>query len=76
MAVDIEIPLSDIEEEAEKPSRTYCLDLDKGRIIGMVDGIDAVKQAVEKALSTRRFYCLIYDSDYGCDATNAVHDKI
>ena len=52
MAVDIEIPFTDIEEEAEKPSRTYCLDLDTGRIIGMVDGISAVNQAIRKAIIT------------------------
>lgn len=32
MAVDIEIPIDTIEEETEKPTRTYRLDLDSGRI--------------------------------------------
>jgi len=76
MAVDIEIPFSDIEEEPEKPSRTYCLDLDSGRIIGMVDGMEAVNQAIRKAIITVRYKCLIYDSDYGSEVESMVHDSI
>ncbi len=76
MAVDIEIPFSDVEEEVEKPSRTYCLDLDSGRIIGTVDGISAVNQAIRKAIITARYKCLIYDSDYGGEIDNMVHDAV
>lgn len=76
MAVDIEIPFSDIEEEAEKPSRTYSLDLDSGRIIGMIDGLSAVNQAIRKAIITVRYKCLIYDSDYGGEIEDMVHDAV
>lgn len=55
MAVDIEIPIDTIEEEAEKPTRTYRLDLDSGRIIGTIDGIEAVNQAIRKAIITARY---------------------
>lgn len=55
MSVDIEIPIDTIEEEAEKPTRTYRLDLDSGRIIGTVDGIEAVNQAIRKAIITARY---------------------
>ena len=55
MAVDIEIPIDTIEEETEKPTRTYRLDLDSGRIIGAVDGIEAVNQAIRKAIITARY---------------------
>lgn len=47
MPVDIEIPITDIEEEAERPSRTYRLDTDSGRIAGTTDGLDAVNQAIK-----------------------------
>ena len=75
MAVDKEIPITDIEEENEKPSKTYRLDIDTGRIFGKIDSIDAVNQAIRKAIITQRFCNLIYDSDYGCEASAAVHDK-
>lgn len=50
------------------PSKTYELDLAGGRIgrLGM-DGREAVKQAIHKALSTRRYEYLIYSSDYGME---------
>lgn len=72
---DIEIPFDELEEEAEKPSGTYRLDLDSGRITGRTGGIEAVNQAIRKALITARFHNLIYDDDYGCEAGDAVHDK-
>lgn len=75
MAVDIEISVDEIEEETELPTKTYRLDMDSGRISGMADGLEAVEQAVRKALITARFHNLIYDDDYGCEAGDAVHDK-
>lgn len=75
MAVDIEIPFYGIEEETEKPTRTYRLDLDSGRIIGTVDGLEAVNQAIRKAIITARYKCLIYDSDYGGELKDMIYDK-
>ena len=76
MAVDIEIPIDTIEEETEKPTRTYRLDLDSGRIIGTVDGIEAVNQAIRKAIITARYKCLIYDDDYGGELKDMVYDEV
>lgn len=75
MAVDIEIPISEIEEETELPTRTYRLDMDSGRISGMTDGIEAVNQAIRKAIVTARFCNLIYDDDYGSELDDKVHDS-
>ena len=63
---------NEISSEEEKPSKTYKLDLDKGRIIGFVDGQEAVQQAIRKALITPRFKCLIYDNQYGSEIEEAV----
>lgn len=65
----------EFEEAEEETSRTYCLDLDKGRIYGKIDGLEAVKQAVLKALATPRFYSLIYDGDYGSELQDGAHGK-
>lgn len=67
------IPIGgDITEEldtVEEPSRTYRLDFANGRAYGLVDGLDAVKQAVSKILQTDRFWHLIYEADYGSELT-------
>lgn len=68
----IPIPISEVEEAEEKPSLTYKLDLDKGRIVGKVDGLEAVNQAIRKAIITPRFKCLIYDNQYGSEIQDAV----
>lgn len=65
----------ELEEATELPSKTYRLDPDKGRIYGKIDGLEAVEQAIRKALITQRFCDLIYDDDYGCEAQDALHDK-
>ena len=75
MAADIEIPIDSIEEETEKPSRTYRLNLDSGRIIGIADGIEAVNQAIRKAIITARYKNLIYDDDYGGELGDIIRDE-
>lgn len=56
----------DLEEE-QQPSLTYGIDFEKGRIIGMIDGLEAVKQAVFLILQTERYRYLIYSDDYGSE---------
>ncbi|WP_438431978.1 DUF2634 domain-containing protein [Gorillibacterium sp. sgz500922] len=64
----VTVPASAAEQElGAETSRTYRLDLANGRIAGMVDGVDAVRQAAFKILQTERFDYLIYDGEYGCE---------
>lgn len=74
MAESVYIPLlvTEVEEAAEPPSRTYRLDLEEGRILGMIDGQEAVRQAIHKAIITPRWKCLIYDNQYGSEIEAAV----
>lgn len=53
--------------EEQQPSLTFDIDFDRGRITGMVDGLDAVKQAVFLILHTERYRYLIYTPDYGSE---------
>lgn len=62
-------------EDGKQVYRTYRMDFQKKRIGGMVDGKEAVMQAIWKILSTVRFAHLIYDDQYGCDFFNKVNDK-
>ena len=75
MALDIPIPFETIEDEREKTSRTYRIDWDRGRIIGFVDGQEAMNQYIKKALLTPRFHCLIYSNQYGSELIDVLMDK-
>lgn len=74
MKESVYIPLlvTKVDEAAEPPSKTYRLDLEEGRILGMVDGQVAVRQAIHKAIITPRWKCLIYDNQYGSEIEAAV----
>lgn len=64
------IPIGgDLEDAQEviETSRTYSIDWINGRSQGITDGLDAIKQAVYKALETVRFDHLIYNDDYGSE---------
>ena len=71
-SVYIPIAVGTVEDAEEQPSKTYKLDLDRGRIAGYVDGQEAVQQAIRKALLAPRFKCLIYDHQYGSEVEEAV----
>jgi len=51
----------------QQPSRTWRLDFERGRVAGMIDGLEAAKQAVFKILQTERFRYLVYSFHYGVE---------
>lgn len=63
----ISLPFETIDEGEVETSKTYRIDWENGRIGGYVDGIEAMKQFIKKAILTPRFKCLIYDSQYGSE---------
>lgn len=66
------IPIGEISEARELPSHTYKLDLERGRIVGRIDGLEAVNQAITKILKTPRFKCFIYDGQYGSELEETI----
>ncbi|MCM3784308.1 DUF2634 domain-containing protein [Neobacillus mesonae] len=54
------------------PLRTYAINFDTGEIGGIVDGTDAIKQFIYKAILTARYRFPIYDSDYGCEIEDLI----
>ena len=56
-----------IQEDDRMPSHTYYIDFDRNRIIGTVDDIEAVKQAIYLILQTERYESLIYNFYYGTE---------
>lgn len=59
-------------QEFEQPSLTWKLDFTTGRITGMIDELEAIKQAVHKILETERFRYLIYSFDYGSELKSLI----
>lgn len=50
-----------------QPSRQHRMDLEKNRILGACDTLEAVRQSVFKILNTERYAHLIYSWDYGIE---------
>ena len=49
------------------PSLTLGIDFERKKIIGLIDGLDAIRQAVFLILSTPRYEYAIYNFQYGCE---------
>lgn len=54
------------------PSKTYALDFETGKLDGMVDGKEAIRQFIRKALATPRYRHLIYDSGFGSELEDLI----
>jgi phage baseplate assembly protein W len=73
----VSFPFEDDElDESNQIYRTYRMDFDRKRISGMIDGQEAVAQAIWKILSTTRFAYMIYDDQYGCDFFNKINSGL
>lgn len=52
-------------EVAEYPTRTYAVK--DGRICGMTDGLEAMRQVIDIILQTERYQYQIYTSNFGTE---------
>lgn len=57
--------LVESQEYESLPSKTYRLDFVNKRIIGVVDGAEAIVQFIKKVLNTDKYAFSIYDWYYG-----------
>lgn len=57
---------------AVQPNLTYRLDIDRGRVRGTADGLDAVLQAVYLILSVERYAWPIYSRNYGSELCDLI----
>jgi phage baseplate assembly protein W len=75
-------PLQPAEERVEvvtptpEPSLTYRLDIEKGEIGGLIDGDEALRQFVSKAIRTARYRYLIYDDEYGSELEDLIGSDV
>lgn len=63
-------------DEIIQPSRTWALDLTNGRIGGFIDGKEAIRQYIRKAVQTSRNRYLIYDDFYGSELKDLIGKDI
>ncbi len=57
----------DFEEGIEQPSKTYKMNTVKNRIVGFIDEIEALKQAIFLILNIERYDYIIYSWNYGVE---------
>ena len=57
---------------ASQPSLTWLIDKEQNQVSRMDEGLDAVRQAVEIALSVERFRWQIYSTNYGAELDDLV----
>lgn len=61
----------------EQPSKTYKMDLSEGKNVrGFTDGLDAMRQAVFRILSTERYQYLIYSWNYGIETLDLYGEPV
>ena len=61
-------------EEVLTPSKTYKVT--NGRIIGFIDHLGAMRQFIDKTLSTPRFTHLIYTDSYGTELEDLIGENM
>lgn len=54
-------------EVVTMPSKQHRMDLDRNRIFGTCDNLEAIKQTVFKILNTERYKYIIYSWNYGIE---------
>ena len=62
--------------EEEMPSRTYKFDFVSKRISGIIDGQEAMLQAVRKIFETERFAYEIYTAEYGIERESLIGESM
>lgn len=71
------IPEVEIDETPdEQPLKTYGLDFENGVIGGTINGTEAIKQFIVKAIRTARYRFAIYDDDYGCELDDLIGSDV
>jgi len=59
--------LEDFDQAIEQPSKTFQLNTVKNRIVGFIDEIEALKQAIFLILNIERYDHIIYSWNYGVE---------
>ena len=66
---DVDLELIDFEEDS---TNTFIANTDAGQIAGMDGGLEAMRQAVEIILTTKRYNWQIYSENFGIELDDLV----
>lgn len=62
--------------QTKESSKTWRMNLETGRIEGVIDGKEAIRQYIQKALMTPRNRYLIYDDMYGEEVSTLIGSNL
>lgn len=71
------LPISSIDEVVEtktKTNKTFKIDFENGKIGGVIDEKEALKQAVHIAIITQRYKYAIFSHSYGTELESALDE--
>lgn len=71
MTPQTEIDLTEM-QSSELPSKTFRIDFENGRICGLSDGLEAMRQAVVLLLSTERYRYIVHSRRYGAELESLI----
>lgn len=57
---------------SRKQDKTFYLDREQGKFLGMTEGLDAIKQSVYLLLNTQRYQYPIYSWNYGVELQDLI----
>ncbi|MED4399766.1 DUF2634 domain-containing protein [Metabacillus fastidiosus] len=63
-------------EESNEPSLTYRLNFQSGKVSGMIDGKEAIRQFIVKSIITNRSKYMIYTDNYGCELPSLIGQDV
>ena len=70
---DVSIINFDVRQE---PSKTFKLNIEKNRVDGICDDVEALKQTIFLILNTERYQHLIYSWNYGVELNDLIGEPI
>ena len=70
---DVSIINFDVRQE---PSKTFKLNIEKNRVDGICDDVEALKQTIFLILNTKRYEHLIYSRNYGVELNDLIGEPI
>ncbi|MCC0692334.1 DUF2634 domain-containing protein [Clostridioides sp. ZZV14-6387] len=70
---DVSIINFDVRQE---PSKTFKLNMERNKVDGICDDVEALKQTIFLILNTERYEHLIYSWNYGVELNNLIGEPI
>ncbi|MBH7464776.1 DUF2634 domain-containing protein, partial [Clostridioides difficile] len=60
----------------QEPSKTFKLNMERNKVDGICDDVEALKQTIFLTLNTERYQHLIYSWNYGAELNDLIGEPI